>query len=288
MSQKLFFLVAAILWSAISYQNTSVAQIKQQVSQTETIQREPFSQISKCEQFPEHGSFIFTGQVKEIRPYRERRLSRLKSAYYQSKKEFKTLKTIRFAVNKIYGEYGKRSVEVKEIMADVMSKATKPALAFEVGENYLVYATPRYYGKNDYNLEDHLILYPDTFTQPVSQAQERIYSLENPPRKQTPNEMFGINPQEVIFESGILRGRATRLVQPKYPDGVKGIGGIVRVQVLVDENGNVITAKTICAPNKLFALPAEEAALKSTYTPMKISDKPVKMATVIVYNFVAQ
>lgn len=299
MNQKLFFSFVAIISFAISCQNASVAQIEkaqpkifaqtdQQPSETqETIQQDKTTKIGRCEDRIIHGSFVFTGQVKEIMPYQERLLSQ--SKYYHPKSGFELQKTIRFAVDKIYGESRKRNGEIKEILADVASSATEPALSFDVGESYLVYATPRYYGKNDYNLKDNLILYPDAFTQPVSQSQERIRSLENLSSPETSRRRHVDNSGEVI-NSVMRSGKAIKIGVPKYPEQAKGkgIGGTVQVQVLIDEKGNVISATTICAPNELLAPAAEEAALKSAYAPTLFSGKSLRMNSVIVYNFVAQ
>src|SRR5215813_8850527 len=48
-----------------------------------------------------------------------------------------------------------------------------------------------------------------------------------------------------IINGGVLNGKAISLPKPQYPAEAKtaGVGGVVRVEVLIDENGNVESAK---------------------------------------------
>jgi protein TonB len=61
----------------------------------------------------------------------------------------------------------------------------------------------------------------------------------------------------------------------------------VQVQVLIDENGNVISA-TAVSGHPLLRAAAQAAAHASKFTPTKLSGQPVKVSGVIIYNFVAQ
>lgn len=76
------------------------------------------------------------------------------------------------------------------------------------------------------------------------------------------------------------------LPKPEYPkiaDAVNATGK-VSVQVLIDEKGNVVEAKAIT--RHLFLRgEAEGAAYKAKFEPKTLSGKPVKMRSVIVYNF---
>ena len=60
--------------------------------------------------------------------------------------------------------------------------------------------------------------------------------------------------------------------------------GSVNVQVMIDESGRVISAKAVSG-NPLLRLAAENAARNSRFTPTLLSNVPVKVTGVIVYNF---
>ena len=87
---------------------------------------------------------------------------------------------------------------------------------------------------------------------------------------------------------GVLNGKAISLSVPKYPKEARKArdSGQVRVQVLIDEQGVVISAKAIEGPDSLRAV-AVSAALQSRFTPTRLMGQPVKVNGVIIYNFVA-
>ena len=91
------------------------------------------------------------------------------------------------------------------------------------------------------------------------------------------------------ISGGVLNGRAIRLPHPEYPAIAKAakVSGAVIVQVLVDENGNVVSAHAVSGPPLLKAA-AESAARGARFTPTKLSGQAVKVSGVVTYNFVAQ
>jgi len=88
---------------------------------------------------------------------------------------------------------------------------------------------------------------------------------------------------------GVLNGKAVHLVTPPYPAIARSAhaSGAVQVQVLIDENGNVISANAVSG-HPLLRAAAVAAAHASKFTPTKLSGQPVKVNGVIIYNFVAQ
>jgi protein TonB len=88
---------------------------------------------------------------------------------------------------------------------------------------------------------------------------------------------------------GVLNGKAIHLVTPQYPAIARSAhaSGAVNVQVLIDENGNVISAHAVSG-HPLLQAAAVAAARASKFTPTKLSGQPVQVNGVIVYNFVAQ
>jgi TonB family protein len=87
--------------------------------------------------------------------------------------------------------------------------------------------------------------------------------------------------------AGSLNGRAVLLPTPVYPPAARAMraSGLVSVQVMLDENGNVISARAING-NPLLRDAAESAARRSRFIPIRQSGQPVKATGFINYNFV--
>src|SRR2546429_1471004 len=96
-------------------------------------------------------------------------------------------------------------------------------------------------------------------------------------------------PPKAPISGGVLNGKAVRLVQPPYPAIARSAhaAGQVKVQIVIDENGNVISASPVSG-HPLLQGAAAAAARQSKFTPTKLSGMPVKVSGVIIYNFVAQ
>jgi periplasmic protein TonB len=96
-------------------------------------------------------------------------------------------------------------------------------------------------------------------------------------------------PPRAPISGGVLNGKAVRLVQPPYPQIARQAhaSGTVVVQVLIDENGNVVTAHA-SSGHPLLQAAAVAAARQSKFSPTKLSGQPVKVTGIIQYNFVAQ
>lgn len=92
---------------------------------------------------------------------------------------------------------------------------------------------------------------------------------------------------EQIVMGGVLNGKVKRKPQPEYPSVAKrarGTGTVV-VQILVDEKGQVISAKAVLG-HPLLRGASEEAALRATFAPTTLCGRPVKVSGVITYNFI--
>ncbi|MBD0372549.1 MAG: TonB family protein [Pyrinomonadaceae bacterium] len=88
------------------------------------------------------------------------------------------------------------------------------------------------------------------------------------------------------ISGGVLNGRAISLPKPAYPPVAKAARqtGTVTVQVTIDENGNVISARAVGGPPLLLQA-ATQAAYGAKFSPTKLSGQPVKVTGVITYNF---
>ena len=103
-----------------------------------------------------------------------------------------------------------------------------------------------------------------------------------PPPVPTP-----IKPQTQRLSSVVLVSKAISLPKPAYPPMAKQISveGPVAVQILVDEQGRVISAQAVSGHTLLLAA-AKQAALQARFTPTVLNGQPVKIQGVITYNFV--
>jgi TonB family protein len=87
---------------------------------------------------------------------------------------------------------------------------------------------------------------------------------------------------------GALNSLAVKLAMPVYPsfDRQRNVEGLVTVQVSLDEEGDVISAKATSGPASLRNS-SEDAARRSKFKPARVADKPVKAIGYITYNFKA-
>jgi protein TonB len=109
-------------------------------------------------------------------------------------------------------------------------------------------------------------------------------AVEPPPAAPAPKP----EPKKSITVSkGPVNGYATYLPKPPYPAVARqlNLSATVNVQVLINEQGDVVSAKAIDG-HPLFKLEAERAAKGAKFKPTLLSDTPVKVTGIIVYRFV--
>lgn len=89
-----------------------------------------------------------------------------------------------------------------------------------------------------------------------------------------------------VVNLGNLNSRARNLPVPTYPPAAKtaGINGTVAVSVVVDESGNVISARAASGPLMLRGA-AESAARQARFSPQRMGGQPVKMSGSLLYTF---
>ena len=88
------------------------------------------------------------------------------------------------------------------------------------------------------------------------------------------------------ISGGVLNGSATYLPAPMYPETAKRMrtAGVVTVEVVIGENGKVISANATNGPATLREA-AIQAALRARFSPTKLSGQPVKVFGTISYKF---
>lgn len=110
--------------------------------------------------------------------------------------------------------------------------------------------------------------------QPEVKPEPPVIKKPEPPKNRPP------------VSKGVLNGSALSLPKPNYSGAAKAVGasGMVRVQVTIDERGNVISASAMDG-HPLLRADAERAARGAKFSPTKLSDVPVKVTGIITYNF---
>lgn len=108
-----------------------------------------------------------------------------------------------------------------------------------------------------------------------------------------PSEMKSVQTSSGIAQGtmqvGVVNKRATSLPKPTYPPAAKAVkaSGAVTVEVLIDEQGDVVSASAVSG-HPLLRQAAVQAARQSKFKPTLISGQPVKISGIIVYNFVGE
>lgn len=87
-------------------------------------------------------------------------------------------------------------------------------------------------------------------------------------------------------ESGDLNAKATDFPKPVYPGEARKlhVTGQVKVRVIVDETGRVMSADIVSGPKQLW-MAAIEAARKARFKPTMVGDTAVKITGILTYDF---
>jgi TonB family protein len=111
--------------------------------------------------------------------------------------------------------------------------------------------------------------------------------VETPPPASSPGEKTEAKGETGnTIAGGVLNDKAISLPKPSYPPVAKAAkaSGAVIVKVLVDENGNVVSADAISG-HPLLRAAAVAAARNAKFSPTKVGGEPVKVIGVINYVF---
>lgn len=109
-----------------------------------------------------------------------------------------------------------------------------------------------------------------------------------PPRvKATPTPVKP--PDQIRVSSVVISSKIITKPAPVYPAIAKQVGvqGSVTVEILIDEQGRVVSARATSG-HALLRAAAQSSAYQARFSPTSISGHPVKVAGVINYNFILQ
>ncbi len=164
------------------------------------------------------------------------------------------------------------SVNHPELPPTKVSTSPNPALPLREGHNYLITGQDRN-GESTGPLA--------TASGPATGSVTVVHMADAPP----PPPIIQ-RPVPAIVSKGVITGEAIELPKPAYPALAKQTGthGSVNVQVLIDENGKVISAHAVSG-HPLLCPEAVRAAYRARFSPTRLSDQPVKVSGVITYNF---
>jgi protein TonB len=89
-----------------------------------------------------------------------------------------------------------------------------------------------------------------------------------------------------VPKGDVLNGKALSLPHPAYPPAAKAVKaeGAVSVQVLIDENGDIVSA-TAVSGHPLLRAAAVEAARKAKFSQTFMEGTAVKVTGILTYNF---
>jgi TonB family protein len=111
--------------------------------------------------------------------------------------------------------------------------------------------------------------------------------------RDTPPEMPGTETRPPrkppLVSLGVIESKVTQKAVPPYPELAKRAraSGPVTVQILLDEQGKVISARATNG-HPLLRAAAEQAAYQTRFSPTLLSNQPVKVSGIITFNFVLQ
>ena len=140
-------------------------------------------------------------------------------------------------------------------------------------------------GANNSNLST-----PTPTRTPTPTATPSATPTKTPTPKPSPSKTPATNSNtntNTVVNLGQINGRATRLPTPKYSRAARRVraSGRVTVRVIVDENGNVASARATSG-HALLRGSAVTAALRSKFRPVSRNGRRVKSTGTVVYKFV--
>lgn len=109
-----------------------------------------------------------------------------------------------------------------------------------------------------------------------------------PPRA-TPTPAPVKPPTQVRLPSTVISSKIITKPAPAYPVIARqaGVQGVVTVEILIDEQGRVVSARATSG-HPLLRAAAQASAYQAKFSPTSISGHPVKVSGVINYNFIIQ
>lgn len=128
---------------------------------------------------------------------------------------------------------------------------------------------------------------PDTDRNAVVVAVDQ--AGEVPPPRPSPTPAPVKPPDKVRLSTSVIASKIITKPAPAYPTIAKqtGVQGTVTVEILIDEEGRVVSARAT-GGHPLLRAAAQSSAFHARFSPTFISSRPVKVTGIITYNFILQ
>jgi TonB family protein len=122
-------------------------------------------------------------------------------------------------------------------------------------------------------------------TEEIYKTRMKYIESTSEPESLERDRKFGESVAVLMDIETILNSRAIKLFKPTYPQAAKllNIWGEVKVEVEVNEKGDVITAKAVSGHTAFHQI-CEKAAMKSKFSPTFVNGQPVSTKGIIVYH----
>ncbi len=106
------------------------------------------------------------------------------------------------------------------------------------------------------------------------------------PQQPEVNSTPSSQPSKEQITGGVLNGKAIEMPKPDYPEAARqaGIHGLVKVEVTINEDGEVIAAEATDGPKELREA-AVAAAKKARFAPVLLHGARIKVTGVLTYKF---
>jgi hypothetical protein len=228
---------------------------------------------------------LVVGTVVEISPFKKNADNKTLSKFTQNGNKYKTINIVRFKIADIYSD------EESSIVQDFFNTSLENIGTFEfkLGEKYVFDGNIFRPDTSKKSSTEYKFIKPDSFIKSFSDAKSDIDFLKAVKNLNIYTDIFGADAKDVLIAPKVS-SRMLNLVKPIFSDEVRKLNATenIKVMVLVDENGKIIRAKSICVKNELLAPISEKAALSSTFSPTIIAGKRVRIIGFLTYRFTAK
>ena len=114
-----------------------------------------------------------------------------------------------------------------------------------------------------------------------------VLNINQNRQSETPlDNICGKSEVKKCLSGGVLNRWVISVELPAYPQKAqeKQIEGTVKVQLIINEDGEVISSWPVSGPEELWAA-SVKAAVSTRFRPTEVSGKPTKVAGVLLVSF---
>jgi TonB family protein len=126
----------------------------------------------------------------------------------------------------------------------------------------------------------------ENYSPECATAKDGVIPVNAYMQKGKANDIYLARAKTKFPNQGVVNGSAKRLLRPAYPPTAKAAGaaGAVAIEVVIDEQGKVVSA-VMLSGHPFLKSTAISAARGSTFKPTLMDGKPIMVSGIIIYNF---